>query len=313
MGKTIRSRTRFPHSGGAVVLLALLFVTRAASAGEDSSDLGLTLELEHSSALQFEPLHVVVTVRNNSGTPINVGRPGGEGNARLSLKMQRTEYERIARRSNGPIVRRLAVPVGGVRQAQIDLGRWYNIAPVGQYMVQAALDWRGKTYESNKELFDIVRGIEMRKVTRTLPDYADVELTYSLRYWNRPDRGHSGEFLFLSVDDGRNRLNYGVFLLGRLIRVYEPVFEVDRRGLIKVVHQSGRDCYTRTVLTASLEGVQVVDQTYHLANGDPYPYIEGRAVPRPRVVVSRDEDDRGEVSALRRWWRIMLKGRRESD
>jgi hypothetical protein len=77
--------------------------------------------------------------------------------------------------------------------------------------------------------------------------------------------------LFLTIVESASGMSYGVFDLGLLVRVSAPTVMVEGSDRVKVNHQSGPDRYTKTVFESRLDSVRFIDQTYHLANGDPYP------------------------------------------
>jgi len=165
------------------------------------------------------------------------------------------------------------------REFSFDIGIWYDLSRMGKYLVYATAERGGKSYASNQVMVEVVNGIELRSVTKAAPGGSGRVLTYSLRYWAR----NRGEFLFLRVDDKENRMNYGVYLLGPLVRVFAPAIEVDRNGRITVVHQSGADRFSKTVFQFTDAGMQFVEQTH-----------SGRGVPAPRAAPPADGADKPE-------------------
>jgi hypothetical protein len=109
--------------------------------------------------------------------------------------------------------------------------------------------------------------MELTRLKRYLPGYEDVERIYSVRYLARGD----SEVAFLCVDEVPSGLNYGVFRLGNIIRLFKPTLEMDSRGRVTVTHQSRPYCFTRTNFLSSRHQVYCVDQSYHLPDGRPYP------------------------------------------
>jgi hypothetical protein len=67
--------------------------------------------------------------------------------------------------------------------------------------------------------------------------------TYQLRSLARDREDH----LFLRVDDDANSLCYGVFDLGSVLRVVDPVMRSDGRGRVHVLHQSAPTRFTHSV------------------------------------------------------------------
>jgi hypothetical protein len=243
---------------------------------ETVGDLRLGLELEHPSLLLFEPIHAFGKLENLSGETVVVGDRDSGLPTTLSLIVERLPREDVPERESRPRPEDLVLVYGKPETLHFDLAKWYDLARTGKYVTWIEVDWRGVAYRSNKVVFDVVRGIELERVIRSVPSYPDLQWTYSLRYWTRPHKGRNAEYLFLSVDDLPNGMNYGVFQLGRLVRVFKPEVQIDPYGLVRVVHQSGPDCFARSTLAVSSSGVYFLDQTYHLPNGETHPTTEER-------------------------------------
>lgn len=229
-------------------------------------ELYVGLKLEHSSVLQFEPAVAFISIYNDSEIPFVLDEDALDNNTHVSFMIERKPDKPVARINTEPFIRKLKLMPNETREILVDISLLYDIGSEGRYIVAAKIDWHGKMFESNKAVIDIVRGIEIATVSKNVPGYPELIRKYSLRYWGRDN----SEYLFLCVDEEEIGTNYGVFKLGRLVRVFKPVIEVDRAGNVKVLHQSERNCYTRSIFKSSLAGVQFIDQTYHLPDGEPY-------------------------------------------
>jgi hypothetical protein len=237
-------------------------------AGVSLADLQVRLKLEHTSLLLFEPVNASVTIFNGSDYPFVIGKGETNGNARIEFSIEKKRDEVVSRINKRPLVSNFKLRPGEKGETMMDVSSWYDLRAEGRYTVIALAYLNGKAWASNKEIIDVVRGLEITSVTKDVPGYDDMERTYALRYWSREGK----EFLFLCVDQENTGVNYGVVQLGQLVRVFIPVLEVDRLGNIKVLHQLSSDCYARSLFKSTRDGVEFVDQTYHLANGDPYPF-----------------------------------------
>jgi hypothetical protein len=191
-------------------------------------------------------------------------------NSSVSFLIERSRDDVVSRMDSSSVVSKLKVKPGQKMKLFKDITRWYGLSGLGRYFVTAIVNWNGRTFKSSTITIDVVSGIEILNVTRNAPGYYDVMRIYSLRYWSR----NKTEYLFLSVDEEETGRNFGVFQLGRVIRVNKPLMEVEKSGDIVVFHQSGVKHFSRSVLRATKDQVVFVDQTYHLPNGDPYLIVE---------------------------------------
>ena len=248
--------------GGLFILLALLWCPLGAS-----GEVKVKLRLEYTSYLQYEPVNAYVTIENDSDYELFMGKTEKDGNSRIEFIVKKDKDEVVQRSEKRPILTNFRVKQGEKWEAMRDVSTWYNLTTMGRYTVRAVVYLNGQAWQSNVAMIDIVRGIEVASKTRSVPGYEDLVRTYSLRYWSRG----GVEYLFLCVDEESTKLNYGIIELGPVVRVAKPVVEVDKNGNVIVVHQSSRDCYTRSVFKSTKSGVEFVDQKYLLENGAPYP------------------------------------------
>ena len=72
------------------------------------------------------------------------------------------------------------------------------------------------------------------------------------------------------MNEEASQLNYGVFQLGPIVRIFKPVVEADRFGNIHIIQQSGDDCYLHSFFRSTRDGVRFLDHNYRRRNGEPY-------------------------------------------
>jgi hypothetical protein len=208
-----------------------------------------------------------VTIVNDSDNPFVLDRSDPNNPADIRFEIRRAKAEKDVPRTNpAPMVERLKLKPDEKRDLLLDLSLWYEVTEIGPYLARVvAVDSRG-TYASPQVGFDVVGGIELKSVTREVPTYDDLTRTYSLRTWTR----EGGEYLFLRIDEQPSQLNYGLYKLGPLVRILDPTLDVDRAGTVKVLHQTGFDCFTKSVFKSDRNEVRMVEQTYLAEDGSPY-------------------------------------------
>ena len=229
--------------------------------------LKISVLMEHRSVLQYEPVNVFVTIRNESEKVLYIegGLAGEETGFHVHAKKVGSDEWREKLAAGSP-VRSLWIGPDEEETVLIELSRWYDLREIGRYLVSVSVDFEGVTYWSGQASIEVVPGLELAKAVRSVPGYPERVRTFSLRYWTRERR----EDLFLSVTETPGDLNCGVFCLGPVVRVRPPTVEVDRQGLVHVTHQVGDDCYSHTFFASERDGVRFVEQSFRRANGEPY-------------------------------------------
>jgi len=247
----------------------------------------MKVQPEHTQLVRYEAVNLFVSILNESPYPLTFG---GENGARLSFFIERGLDTPADRINASPLIESVTIDAGRSRDILCDVSRWYDLGPVGNYGARAIVEWRGETYQSAQVRFDVVNGLPISNETRTM--WSDTEFTreFNLCYLARGGSEH----LFLSVDDRRAGINYGVFDLGRIVRLYPPVLRVGRDGSLSVLHQSGFGRYTLNTLRVSAEQVRFLDQNYIGEDGQPLvsgevPETEG---PAAEGATEAEEQDR---------------------
>lgn len=244
-------------------VLILLFLPFTAVGG-----LKVNLKLKHGSFLRFEPVIAYVSVYNDSGDVFIIDKDDKQNKSRLIFIIGRNIDEPVVRINRHPLIENLRILPDEKQNIKLNIAGWYDIKAMGRYFVKAVIKWNGKTIESNNTMINIVSGIEITNVSKEAPGHPDSIRKYSLRYWPREKK----EYLFLCVNDEMSGINYGVFSLGSLVRVSKPAIKIDRSGNIKILHQSGINCYTLSAFKSFPDKVCFIDQNYQLQNGAPYPF-----------------------------------------
>jgi len=262
-----------------VLTCALAFLALPADA-----QLLVKLKLEHASVLQFEAVDAYLSIRNDTAAPFVIDAQTESSDGEVRFRVTREDGLAVARYSARPLVPYLRMLPDEKRDLMLDLSLWYDVSSMGRYLVQATVERAGQQFDSNRVMVEVVRGIELSRVKRNVPGSPGRLRAYSLRYWSRDKT----ERLFLCVDEEESGENYGVFQLGRVVRVFEPVLRVGRDGTIRIIHQSGVDCYTRSVFKVLKEGVRFIDQTYHSRTGEPYFSEPTGVVPTKEAGPGRD-------------------------
>ncbi len=272
-----RSPYRLP-GGLAMALLALL-----SGPVPMVAQIRVNVEVEHESVLPNEPVSVIVTMVNDADTPLVFGEDNYNAQMILMLErgVRRTE-ERIADTTR-PVKRHMIVMPGETHRELFELTSLFNMHEQRTYRVHVVIEHEDLRYRSRDRVFEVANGVELHSAVHPVPGYRDRRLTYSLRYWRR----NQSEHLFLVVSDEANDIAYGSFDLGRLVRFRNPTLRYDRSGQIMVIHQSGRERFTRSLFAISGEGVDFVEQEHFLSDGTVYPFERPVGVLRDRPLTER--------------------------
>lgn len=256
-------RQRQVPSGFRLAWVALLF--SLAASGSSYAQIKMSITLDQQAYVVGEAFAARLLIENNLNTPMVFDEK--YHNAELFVELVRDGAGTPPEADRRPVLRESVIMSGEKTLELIEITSLFDVRQSGGYQLRAVIRYEGKLLLSRPVGFDLVSGVEVLSVRHGLPGYFDVELEYSLRYWKRG----GGEHAFFIIRDVNTDIIYGTFALGPIVRVNEPAIEFDRQGRVVVVHQSGRNRFTRSVLEADRNGAVLEEQTQHLADGSPYP------------------------------------------
>lgn len=237
----------------------------ALGVGEAPAQFSAGFDLEFTTLLQGEPVRARITLTNDTVDSVVVGR-NVEGGQRVDMEFRitRKDEDSPRRLASEPLVAGLELDPGEGMTFDTDLTSLYDLFPAGQYRVSLIWTADGRTMEAAARIVEIVGGIELKRVKREVPGAGP--RSYSLRYWSRNNR----ESLFLRAESADGRVQYGVFELGELVRVYEPTLSIDRHGTLVVTHQVGAEQFRRTEFKSTARGVQFIKWSDMGESGEPF-------------------------------------------
>ncbi|MDD5678132.1 MAG: hypothetical protein PHW60_09115 [Kiritimatiellae bacterium] len=237
---------------GAVIVLAAFPALVAAQ-------VAITLTLPSAKALLYEDVIATVVVRNNSGQMLALDST--HETARFWLDVEREGGRIIPRRDDTPLVSDVKIMAGEARTFGFNVSRLYAIRNHGLYKIRAGVEMNGAQYISPETTLEIDDGFELQRLTAGVPGDTYIIRTYILSYFQRD----SVENIYLRIEDA-DKTVYGLFNLGRVVRVRPPEIKVDEVGNVHVLFQAMGMTFVHTAFTPF--GVQLFAKTYTGTRGN---------------------------------------------
>jgi len=198
-----------------------------------SAQINTSSRLLNTCVLQYERIPVQVVIENNTAEPLVIG--GSNQNAILSFDIESQPGVPVPATGQPVLDKPIVMSSLDRITREINILPAYAIRKPGPYTVRLRIEWRGKWFLSSKMFLDVLPGLEIRKLVAGIPGLPNATRTYSLRTLSRDH----GEHVFLRIDDENESHCYGVIDLGPIVRLYQPVLEMDSAGNIHILHQLG--------------------------------------------------------------------------
>lgn len=234
--------------------LVLSVAVCALAALPASAQVDMRCRLENSRTVLFEPAILNLDIINNTGNVLDFS--GAMPNAHLAFDIEQSPGVVVPPTGKPLFAQGIVIKPGDTFTGKVNLQAAYKVTDTGPYTITTRVEWGGKVFISPKLFLDVLPGLEIARLSAGVPGEPDATRIYTLRTLNR-DRV---EVMFLRIDDDDRGVCYGVFELGRIVRLYEPKLQVDEAGNVHVLHQSGPWQFTHSVF--SPRGEPVVQEVY---------------------------------------------------
>jgi len=218
-----------------------------------AAQIAITLTLPSAKALLYEDVIATVVIQNNSGQMLTMDSIRGP--VRFWLDIERDGGRIIPRRDDVPLMSDVKIMPGEVRTFGFNLPRLFAMRSQGLYKIRAGVQMNRAHYVSPKMTLEIVRGFEFQRLTAGVPSDAYAMRTYILSYFQRD----GVENIYLLIEDA-DKTVYGMFNLGRVVRVRPTEIKVDEVGNVHVLFQTIGMGFVHTAFTPF--GVQLFAKTY---------------------------------------------------
>lgn len=220
---------RPPNPAGIGVLAAVIACT---AGGPLFAQIDLSLAVEPRQALLHEPVNARVSVRNNTGAVL--GFDSGADAARFYFEIRRDRDEAVDQLDHAPLLYGTKLVPAGHLTNGFCLTSLFSMCRRGAYQVKACIEWNNTLFASPAVNLEMLKGFEIARMIAGLPGEPGAMRLYRLEYLPK----NNGEYVYLSIADEQSGKIYGMFNLGRIIRVRKPEMKVDEAGNIHVLFQS---------------------------------------------------------------------------
>lgn len=217
------------------------------------AQVAISLTLPSAKALLYEDVIATVVVQNNSGQMLALDST--QGTVRFWLDVERDGGQIIRRRDDAPLVSAVKIMPGEARTFRFNVSRLYAIRNEGLYKIRAGVEMNSAHYVSPETTLEVANGFELQRLTAGVPGDLPAIRTYVLSYFQKD----SVENIYLRIEDA-DKTVYGLFNLGRIVRVRPPEIKVDEAGNVHVLFQTMGMAFVHTAFTPF--GVQLFAKTY---------------------------------------------------
>ena len=210
----------------------------------------VSLRVQPSRAVMYEPVIAHVRIQNNTGSEITLDDSGADG--RLWMEIERVPGRPVRQREPKLLAEPIIIPPHESVTRRINISRAYDLRSTGQFNVRARVNLAGRSLTSGRAFLDLVPGMEVTRLSGAAGPEGSQPRLYRLLTLNR-DRG---EHLFLRVDDEDAGICYAVVHLGSLVRIQPPKMRIDESNHLTILHQTGPARYLYHVFTPNGQLVQ---------------------------------------------------------
>jgi hypothetical protein len=229
------------------------------------SQIQVAIRAKHTRYLQYEPLEIVVTIRNELSTPLLMDNGG---DTVFAFDIETSPGEPVASEGRSLLSEPWRIEPWKTDTKSFNLIRSYPIRKQGPHRVIARVTLGGMDFQSNRLMIDILPGMEVVRVVGVAEDGS--RRVFRLRTLVRGRY----DYAFLQIENEAGGVNYEAQDLGTIVRFFAPQMRVSSDGTIHVLHQSAPARYTHSVTT--MEGRPVSTRFYSALGGGEVKLVEDR-------------------------------------
>jgi hypothetical protein len=236
------SRARF----SLVARLLLAAAAVLASAPGAFAQLQVTLDMNRTRYVAFEPVQATVTIANRAGKDIVLGDPSGR--AWLTFNVDRIGGDSVLPYQGSPRLRPHVLGRGETIRETISLGRYYPLGALGNYSVRANVYFTefGQHIVSNVRSFAVTDGTTLWKdqigITKKGQPTSYREM--SLLSFQEDEK----MTLYVRIREDRTGRVLATYPIGRLVLQQEPQATLDNDSNLHAFFLTGPKMYRHIVI-----------------------------------------------------------------
>ncbi len=216
----------------------------------------LELKLETRRFVMDEPISATLRIQNNTGSLLRFG--DGPEDATLQLIIERYKGRHLPARDKESPVAGLSLMQGETREIKFNLTRFIALPETGPYKGYVSVARHDEIFNSGLILFDIYKGVTLRKLTGVVSSEPGATRIYTLKSLQR-DRS---DCLYLSIGTRDDESFYGLFPLGTFTRNPEPDLRFDEAGNLHILFRAAGGSFVYTAFTPY--GIRIAGEIYRL-------------------------------------------------
>lgn len=180
----------------------------------------------HERQVLLEPVEVKLTIANKGGRDV-VLQPN-----HLGCRIVQEPAGLLINQEKPLLKEALTIPARDSVKLKLNLLDHYELQHVGSYTLKIWAQSGERIFNTQRTFFDVLNGSEMASVLTSPPGSPDAVRHFSLISMTR----EGNDRIFLRIDRKGEGSTYGVFEIGTIIRVEQPLMKVDPVGRVHLLH-----------------------------------------------------------------------------
>lgn len=223
-------------------IITLLLCTASTSFAQATGAISIGLDLRLLQGyIQGEDIPAEFVIKNN--TSRNIILNDANSVDRLTLSAQRHHIHRLGKTQYADLskIKPFIVPGGRTFRVPVYLNQVLDFNQHGKYMLNFAVNYRGKCYSTSIKTIDIVNGYVVLEGLQLFNNQPNTQRKISLLRWSR----NHVDCLFIRIADTPKRQAFTTTLLGAYLGPMKPKMNIADNGEVTVLHKATPDYYVK--------------------------------------------------------------------
>jgi len=213
-----------------------------------SAQISVSVKSNNKQYLSYEPIHVTVTIANQTGSPLTLRNTGGN-----------SWIEFIVRNQSGRVINKVkelgykgtTIPTAERIQSSFILNNTYDLAQPGNYNVSAVIrtptQGHSEGTRSAQAYFTVNRGVPTWRTKVGVPGVAGDEREYRILNYS----GSGTPQIYVQVEDVKRGHMLATYSMGRILAFRKALKATDRSNNLHVLFLTTPELYCHTIVNTS--------------------------------------------------------------
>ncbi len=243
----------------------ILFLTSLLISQSLYAQISVAVKANNKQYLSYEPIHVTVTIANQTGSPLTLRNTGGNSWVEFVV---RNQSGRVINKVKETSYKGTTIPTAERINSSFVLNNSYDLAQPGNYSVYAVVRTQKQGHSEGSRsaatYFTVNRGVPSWRTKVGVPGVAGDEREYRILNYS----GSGTPQIYVQIEDVKRGHMIATYSMGRILSFRKALKAIDRSNNLHVLFLTTPELYCHTIVNTS---GKTTKRNYYKSVGNTHP------------------------------------------